>query len=409
MPVGAGQLAEPERSATTGHDPAGTSAVAARRLDTAWLPAVLLGVAAAAFAAVHVARAGHGDISRLVVANGSFRTGPTPAGLTIGTGGYDGQFFYRLALAPWRLAGSVGGLRLDLPLRAQRITYPALAWLASLGGQPRLLPAALLGVNVAGLAAIGLIGGRLAQTSGRHAGWGLLFGSYPGFVFTLARDLSEITDAAALLAGVLAVRRGRYGWAAAAWSAAVLSRESSLLLVGCFAATQLPRWWRLRRPRQADLAWAVPAAAFAAWQGYAAWQLGVWPVASSRAADSGRLLADLPHYLSRWFALGAHNVTYASYAGEFVLLVAAVVLALARTWRRPPGEAYLALAVLGYALLGASLTKLVWIGPADFRVLTPLYCVCLVRGLPARWRLAVLAPATLILVGMAVYVRAGRL
>ena len=39
----------------------------------------------------------------------------------------------------------------------------------------------LLATNVIAVAALGWIGGRYAQSLGRHALYGLLFGLYPGF------------------------------------------------------------------------------------------------------------------------------------------------------------------------------------------------------------------------------------
>ena len=42
---------------------------------------------------------------------------------------------------------------------------------------------------------LGLLGGLAAQEAGRHALWGLIVPGFPGFVMTLARDLSEITAA----------------------------------------------------------------------------------------------------------------------------------------------------------------------------------------------------------------------
>jgi hypothetical protein len=81
---------------------------------------------------------------------------------------YDGQFFYRLALAPADLRLEAQGVRLDTALRRQRPGYPALAWLLSCG-RPTLVAWALLVVNVLGLGVLGLLGGLAAQDAGRHA------------------------------------------------------------------------------------------------------------------------------------------------------------------------------------------------------------------------------------------------
>src|SRR5215469_6833025 len=126
--------------------------------------------------------AASGNISEFVRAELPFaHPGHVPAGLHVfHTNGYDGQFYYRLALDPANLHRTAFGITLDHPYRLQRIGYPALAWLVSLGHH-RLVPIALVLVNVLALAAVGLLGGMLAAESGRHALWGLLLAGYFGF------------------------------------------------------------------------------------------------------------------------------------------------------------------------------------------------------------------------------------
>jgi hypothetical protein len=66
-----------------------------------------------------------------------------PAGIPVQPAyGYDGQFFYRLALDPANLAQTGYGLRVDHSYRFTRIGYPALTWLLS-AGQHALVPDAL--------------------------------------------------------------------------------------------------------------------------------------------------------------------------------------------------------------------------------------------------------------------------
>ena len=93
-----------------------------------------------------------GGLDRWVVAGDRY-TDPASVtgGITVLAGnGYDGQFFYRLALRPWQLGvGPFDGIRLDTPFRSGRIAYPALAWVLSLGGRPVLVPLALVLVNIA--------------------------------------------------------------------------------------------------------------------------------------------------------------------------------------------------------------------------------------------------------------------
>ena len=76
--------------------------------------------------------------------------------------GYDGQFYYRLALDPANLHQTAFGITMDAPYRFMRIGYSALAWLVSLG-QRTAVPYALAAINVAALGALGYLGGLLAR------------------------------------------------------------------------------------------------------------------------------------------------------------------------------------------------------------------------------------------------------
>lgn len=61
--------------------------------------------------------------------------------------GYDGQFYYRMALAPLAFTNPVFGVRLDNPAwRTQRIVYPLVAWAAAFG-RGDLIPLSLFLVN----------------------------------------------------------------------------------------------------------------------------------------------------------------------------------------------------------------------------------------------------------------------
>lgn len=79
-----------------------------------------------------------------------------PAGLLVTHGpGYDGQFFYRLALRPWTHQRTEFGITLDQPAyRQQRIVYPLLTFILARGAPPATAWA-LLGCNLAAAAALG--------------------------------------------------------------------------------------------------------------------------------------------------------------------------------------------------------------------------------------------------------------
>jgi hypothetical protein len=151
--------------------------------------------------------------------------------------GYDGQFYYRLALAPYRMQQSAFGIRLDEPAwRAQRILYSVLAWGGAFG-QAALVPASLLLVNLLGLGSIAVFTVRLTARLHLPPLTPLAMMLWPGFIIALTHDTTEIV-AAALLLGALdayfAERLLAYGLLGAL---ATLTRETSILALGgvlCF-------------------------------------------------------------------------------------------------------------------------------------------------------------------------------
>ena len=216
--------------------------------------------------------AADGNITKFVRAELPFaHPGRVPAGLYVfGSNGYDGQFYYRLALDPADLRRTAFGITLDHPYRLERVGYPALAWLFSLGHHG-LVPIALVIVNVLALATIGLLGGMLAVESGRHAIWGLLLAAFAGFLKSVGCDLAEPVAAACLLGGILAYRRKHPAIAGLLFGYAVLTRETAIImplaiLLVRVARAVLPRDQRRIPVCAADLAWFLPLLVFTGWQ-----------------------------------------------------------------------------------------------------------------------------------------------
>jgi hypothetical protein len=234
--------------------------------------------------------------------------------------GYDGQFYYRLAIDPFNWSHRAYGITMDHAYRYTRLGYPLLAWLASLG-HARWLPAVLVLVNLLCMAAIGWLGGVLARDAGRHALWGLLLVGYYGTAISVGRDTAEPLADALMLGGLLALRRDRRVLACALVTCAVVTDETILVLPVALAAARLwtllggrrsrpPSPLRLSsvaelasglrgvlsRVRVTDLAWLVPGCAWLALQAIehvaAAWQTGA-------SADVSRNLG-LPFQGMEW-------------------------------------------------------------------------------------------------------------
>ena len=260
--------------------------------------------------------------------------------------GYDGQFYYRLALDPFTSLASDHGIRLDNPpYRQQRLLYPFLVWLASGFGQPRVALWMMIGVNVVALLAIGWLAGRWAQSFGRHALAGLAMALYPGFLLSLSRDTTEIVEAAFLLSGFLLIRRGRPYAATAGLALAVLARETAF-----FAVLGLGVAWLVDRSRV--VRWhnvAIPLLVGASLQ-LALWaNWGGLPAIQNQQAFSRPFEALETFFSSTRSALGDElGRTWLAEGGFLIALYFAVAYALWRS-RAAPHEKAACTVYLGLA------------------------------------------------------------
>ena len=205
-----------------------------------------------------------GHLSLFIMAGHTYtHRAQLPRGLLlVPSAGYDGQFYYRLALDPVNWNRTAFGITMDQSYRYTRIGYPILAWLVSLG-QHQFVPVALVAINLIAVAAMAFLGGMFARDAGRHALWGLAFAAYFGLVISVGRDTAEPLAEACMLGGLLAYRRNRPLLATAAFAVGAITRETILLAPAAIAVTRLVAMARRRaRPGLADLTWLVPACAY---------------------------------------------------------------------------------------------------------------------------------------------------
>ncbi|HEY3924297.1 MAG TPA: hypothetical protein VGL75_07020 [Acidothermaceae bacterium] len=189
-----------------------------------------------------------------------------------GTNGYDGQFYYRLALNPLTHQVTAFHITLDNPpYRQQRVGFPATAWaIREVFRTPTSL--ALVLVNVLAVVVVAWAGATWARQYGRSTWWGVAVAASPALVMALARDLTEPLATAALLVGLLSWTRGRRWVASLAFSAAVLCRETVLVVLlgmGVWCLVQFLRGGGrgVRRTNAMQiLALCVPAAIEVGWQ-----------------------------------------------------------------------------------------------------------------------------------------------
>ena len=251
--------------------------------------ALIATLAAVAFTLARWQTWAHGSISRFILVGRHFAVvSQLPHGMPlVKTYGYDGQFFYRLALNPLNLHHTAYGITMDRPYRYMRIGYPALTWLVSFG-QHNLVPVMLVVVNIAAVGALGYLGGMFAVDGRRHALAGLLMPGYFGLLTSLSRDTAEPLSAVCLVAGLLAVRRRRPVLAAMLLAFGALTRETVMVAVAALAVMRVLGIVRGRaRPGRQDLAWAIPAAAFGAWQVVVRAATGSVPLLADGSRNAG--------------------------------------------------------------------------------------------------------------------------
>jgi hypothetical protein len=348
----------------------------------------------AAVLAAYVA-AFHGDVSALVCVARE-RLGRAPYEL-IGVGfdrnGYDGQFYYAIARAPWQRHD----FGIDAPaIRQARILYPALSWLLSGGDGQRLLWAMPL-VNLLAIAALAALGAAAAHVYGLSPWWGVLLPFAVNAGMPALRNLTDVLSTLSVAALLMAWLRCWPWWVLSLCAAAALfSREQNLvvvLLVLFFTVRSSGRDRRwLAGLLIALLAWSL-------WLGTLRLFYGQW----SLLPASGNLGLPLAGMIYRWTHLATESPSLVLF---HVLCMATLTLqlglAIGLLWT--PGDRLIhwtALAGAGLALLGglslygdnwsyprvfAWLPLGVWLTCVQFRWRWPLVAL----SMPALLPLAVL-------------------
>ena len=313
---------------------------------------------------------------------------PADAYVLAGTIGYDGQFYYVLAASP-TIGAHAKAVFEPFEYRAQRIAYPAIAWVLSGGGSEGGLPWALLGANVGfALLATAAAGAWLGARG--SSGWlALAVGLTPGVLLTILRDLTDVVGLAAALGALWAWSQRRERLTAAALVLAVLARETMLVLLAVLAFDA----WRRRRQRERTIHSAVlvlPAlACFAAWEIYATARFdGEIPWTTVPAdlwqAPGVGLATALPELLNQTPKEAAWDLAY------LILCAAAVAAAIAAVRRDRGPEA---LFCVGQAAIVVLLGEVFWTDHWSFtRVTAPLFASLLLAGVSSGSRAGVAVP-----------------
>jgi hypothetical protein len=352
----------------------------------AWvLPAALY----LAFILAHLAQHGW-DPSFFVQAGDMFvMAGQAPAHLTIlaHSAGYDGQFYYRLALDPFTREKTAFGITLDIPpYRQQRVLYPLIVFLLS-AGYATVVPVLLIVVNFVSICVMGWLGGLYMQWIGRHALWGGIFPLYAGFILVLARNLAEILSVTLILACLVCLQRRRQRAGIAWLSLAVLAKETSLLVaVALLFAHPAEKWYDRLIPGFRML----PLFLFFLWQVWLFVHWGMWPL-SAAPNNLGWPFAGVAGFVQQIAVSPDRLQSIWLFEIGLILLSVLAACSVYRTTTAGPLEQY---AWLLYAILVASLTRAVWVEDWAFLRASAelvLFGTILVLNGPATWQRVVVA------------------
>ncbi|HEX6528002.1 MAG TPA: hypothetical protein VF070_49465 [Streptosporangiaceae bacterium] len=394
-------------------------------LDRPVVPAALTVAATLGFTLGRWQRWSKGHIASWILVGSRFDGSALAPGIPVRPGsGYDGQFFYRLAIDPANLGSNAYGITLDAPYRLMRIGYPALTWLAT-AGHGAMVPFMLVAVNVAATGALGWFGAAFARMGGHHALWGLLLPAYFGLLTSVARDTAEPVACAFLLGGLLAIRtrpirtrpiRIRHSVLPGILLAfGALTRETVMVAVACVALVRVVKVARHRtRFGREDLAWLLPVATFGLWELVVRAATGAFPLDADSDRNAGAPF--IAAYDAIWGNL--HQISWTRFSAvddwllelAMLIVVAGMALACLRRSRVPAHER---IALIGYLIEICVVTPSTWNSlNADMRSFVEVYMMAVVillgvpRARPAwstGWQLraaAAWAMPALYLVGM---------
>lgn len=254
-------------------------------------PSLVVAVLSVALMATWLRRSGLG-LSTFVIA-GELRADaaavPDELLLYPDTVGYDGRFFYRLALDPFTDQSTDFGIVLDHPAyRQRRILYPLLAHILHVSTNVSVL-VWLPVINLIAVVVMTALVAHVCLRFGRSPWWAVLVGLSPPMYIGLTRDMAEPLALTLAVAGTVGVLHRRWAWAAALFALAALTRETTLVFPAGVGLWLLFQAFRSRRSEMwlAAGLMVVPLAALLLWEVWLRQNWGGTPI----AADVGRQLA----------------------------------------------------------------------------------------------------------------------
>jgi hypothetical protein len=357
----------------------------------------------------------HGDPSALVCVARE-RLGQTPYE-HIGTGfernGYDGQFYYSLARAPWNRHGR----DLDVPaVRQARILYPALSWLLS-AGDPRRLFWVMPLINLLAIAGLAALGAVAARHHGLSPWWGVLLPFAVNAGMSALRNLTDVLSALTV-AGMLIAWLLRWPWWTLALCAAgaLFSREQNVVVVlfvlafaagppaylgGRFNARVAYAPGSPKSHRRLIVGLLAALLLWTTWLGILHVLYGKWPLLPT----GGNVGAPLSGMLHRWTHLGDESRSFAV-LHVICMLTLSLQLVLSVWLLRMPGDRLIHLVALAGAGLAFLSGTIVYGDTWSYtRVFTWLPLGVWLSCVQLRWRWPLVALSAPCLLSLAVLLR----
>ncbi len=185
--------------------------------------------------------------------------------------GYDGMFYYYIAHDPF--------IRTDLyrsfmdgwtAYRYQRVSYPLAVFALSLG-KKEWIPYMMVAVNILAIALGVFFCAKISEFYGRSPYFALVYALIPGLFLSVTRNLTEPLQIACMCGGIyFYVCAGRY-WASSLFlAAAVLSKDTALLVPFAFFMIEL---LKNRQVRRAAI-FLIPPILYFSWRAYVVWKIG---------------------------------------------------------------------------------------------------------------------------------------
>ncbi len=257
---------------------------------------------------------------------------PLPAQYITAGSGYDGQFYFRMALAPLSREPVEHGIAFDIgAYRQQRILYPLLAYALSVGNS-EAVPWVLILINFAAVTGVAYIASAILAEHWQSPWWSVLIACYPGLQFAVVRDLTDVVALFCILSALRSQLAGRRAETILYLSLAALTRESTLLVALAMALHRAQAWTAAGKSQwHRELPYAIPFAIYAAWSQYCAAMWAQSPLTPGYQ-PFGFPFRDLVEFV--WTVLQApsfHGVLWAVEAGLLVSWLALGAFALNRS------------------------------------------------------------------------------